>query len=258
VAVDFRAGLALLACLPMSPGDFKLIFKGLKRGSLVQFDRGSIRKLERFVEEHNDDFADMLEMLEELKVCERIYRDSVPDITHNLFRLFYSRRLWSTMLDNAVNGWKVKNIIDASGAEKLRRNRALLVVFSFIGLIPIIGGLFQRILGHGSWRTHYKKILTSWDYLKRAFSGKMAEKIIVWHRSGRIDDTGSLRTAASGRLYSGHFMLSMLPVGLHRFITDWRYAKERLEYLFVRPVRLYFNSQLREQWLRDMVSDGQE
>ena len=45
VAVDFRAGLALLMFLPMSPGDFKLIVKGLGRGSLVQFDRGSIKQL---------------------------------------------------------------------------------------------------------------------------------------------------------------------------------------------------------------------
>ena len=74
VAVDFRAGLALLAFLPMSPGDFKLIFKGLKRGTLVQFDRGGIQKLEQFVNGYKDDFADMLEMLQDLKACERVYR----------------------------------------------------------------------------------------------------------------------------------------------------------------------------------------
>ena len=49
VAVDFRAGLALLPFLPMSPGDFKLIVQGLVRGSLVQFDRGDLEKLEQFV-----------------------------------------------------------------------------------------------------------------------------------------------------------------------------------------------------------------
>ena len=46
VAVDFRAGLALLPFLPMSPGDFKLIGQGVLRGSLVQFDRGDIKGLE--------------------------------------------------------------------------------------------------------------------------------------------------------------------------------------------------------------------
>jgi len=40
-------------------------------------------------------------------------------------------------------------------------------------------------------------------------------------------------------------------------MTDWPYARERLVYIFVRPVRLYFNSMLREQWLREMVTEGQ-
>ena len=92
----------------MSTGDFMLILKGLKRGSLVQFDRGSIRKLERFVADHRERFDDMQPMLIELKACEKIYRDSVPDVTHNFVRLFYSRRLWATMLDSAVAGWQVK------------------------------------------------------------------------------------------------------------------------------------------------------
>ena len=48
IAVDFRAGLALLPFLPMSPGDVVLIAKGIGRGSLVQFDRGNIGRLEAF------------------------------------------------------------------------------------------------------------------------------------------------------------------------------------------------------------------
>ncbi|MGB6011198.1 MAG: hypothetical protein WBI57_08030, partial [Desulfobacterales bacterium] len=156
VAVDFRAGLALLPFLPMSPGDFKLILKGLQRGSLVQFDRGSIPKLEGFVEEHRDDFADMREMLEELKASEAVYRDSVPDVTHNHIRLLYSRRLWSTIFDSAVNGWTVRNIVDDSKAEKLRGSRVLAVLFSLMGLIPFMGTFVQRVLGRSDWRQHYK------------------------------------------------------------------------------------------------------
>ena len=59
VAVDFRAGLALLPFLPMSPGDVKLILQGLGRGSLVQFDRGNLDRLDRFVAAHSSEFADM-------------------------------------------------------------------------------------------------------------------------------------------------------------------------------------------------------
>jgi hypothetical protein len=114
VAVDFRAGLALLPFLPMSPGDFRLILQGLGRKSLVQFDRGSIETLEQFVSAHDDEFADMTSMLEELKASELVYRNSVPDVTHNHLRLFYSPRLWSTMLRSAVTGWSVRNLIDGN------------------------------------------------------------------------------------------------------------------------------------------------
>jgi hypothetical protein len=47
-AVDFRAGLALLPFLPMSPGDFRLIVTGIARASLVQFDRGNLQQLKQF------------------------------------------------------------------------------------------------------------------------------------------------------------------------------------------------------------------
>ena len=98
VAVDFRAGLALLPFLPMSPGDLKLIVKGLMRGSLVQFDRGDIAKLERFVQAHGSEFGDMSEMLTELKAAEKTYRNSALDVTHNHIRVFHSRELWATMM----------------------------------------------------------------------------------------------------------------------------------------------------------------
>ena len=258
VAVDFRAGLALLPFLPMSPGDFRLIVNGLGRGSLVQFDRGNISKLERFIEEHNEDFADMHGMLDELKVSERLYRDSVPDITHNHIRLLYNRRLWSTMLESAVTGWKVQNIVDDKGARKLGGSIILRVLFALIGLIPFLGVPVQRVLGQTDWRKHYQKMLTSWDYLRRAFRGRGTEKTIIWHRAGRIDGDGAIRVAESGWCFMGHLTLSILPVGLHRSLTAWEYAKERLDYLFVRPIRLYFNPELREQWLHYMVSEGQQ
>jgi hypothetical protein len=258
VAVDFRAGLALLPFLPMSPGDFKLIFKGLGRGSLVQFDRGSINKLEEFIDYNRDDFADMMGMLDELKTNESVYRNSVPDITHNHIRLLYSRHLWSTMLDSAVVGWKVQNVVDDSSVQRLARSKILTVLFFLIGLIPFFGKAVKRIFGRTDYRKHYVKILTSWDYFRRALRGKIPEKAISWHRAGRIDDSTALRLSVSNWLFMCHLALSLIPVGLHRVMTDLRYARELLVYIFIRPIRLYFNSKLREQWLREMVTEGQE
>ncbi len=258
VAVDFRAGLALLPFLPMSPGDFKLIAKGLARGSLVQFDRGSISKLEAFVQEHSDQFADMGQMLEELKAAEQVYRDSVPDITHNHVRLLYSRKLWSTMLDSAIVGWKVRNLVDERHEQKLRSSRLRTLLFLVVGVIPFLGRLIRRIWGRADWRRHYWRMLSSWGYLKRAVQARIAEKVIVWHRAGRVDDKRALRIASGIREFLSHLPVSVLPARLHRFLTDGAYAKERLVYIVVRPVRLYFDAELREQWLREMVTEGRE
>jgi hypothetical protein len=242
----------------MSPGDFKLIFKGLMRGSLVQFDRGNLKKLEAFVREHSEEFAGMNKMLKDLKTAEQIYRDSLPDITHNHVRLLYSGNLWSTMLDSAVTGWKVRNLVDEHHEWKFRRSRILTLLFFVIGLIPFLGKIIRRIWGREDWRKHYTSMLKSWDYFKRAFRGRIAEKVIVWHRAGRVDTGKASKVAAGIPLFFCHLPLSILPAGLHRILTDKKYAKERLVYYLVRPVRLYFNAELREQWLREMMTEGQK
>ncbi len=256
-AVDFRAGLALLPFLPMSPGDVKLILKGLGRGSLVQFDRGDLDRLDRFIAAHGAKFVDMQGMLAELKETERIYRNSIPDITHNHVRLFCSGRLWVTMLDSAVTGWKVRGLIEEKHEEKLRSSRILTVLFFLIGCIPFLGRKLQRIWGREDWRRHYAAMFSSLRYFGQAFRARVAEKLIGWHRAGRVDAERALRLADQPWGFLGHWPLSILPAGLHRSLTDWRFAWEKVDHLFIRPVRLYFNAQLREQWLRDMVAEGQ-
>jgi hypothetical protein len=257
-AVDFRAGLALLPFLPMSPGDFKLIATGLLRGSLVQFDRGDTQKLSQYIGAHQEDFDGMEEVLQELEDAEQIYRNSVPDITHNHLRLLYSPTLWSTMRKSALTGWRVRDIINRSCRDQLQKNTVLTVLFGLLGLIPLIGRFFRRIWGQPYWQAHYRMILTSASYLRRAARGKFIEKIIRWHRDGRLDDSRAPKVAKQIWRSSYHWPLSLLPVGIHKLLTDWQFAKERLDYYLVRPVRLYFNNELREQWLRDMVAEGRE
>jgi hypothetical protein len=258
VAVDFRAGLALLPFLPMSPGDFKLILKGLFRGSLVQFDRGSISKLQAFVKTNSEQFADSQKLLDEFKAVESVYRNSVPDITHNHVKLLYSKKLWSTILDSTVTGWKVRNLVDARHEQKMRSSTASTLLFYLIGVIPFLGKLFRRIWARPDWRSHYKSMLTSTGYLLGAVRGRMAEKVILWHRAGCLDEERAPKVAASLLRFLCHLPLSILPAGLHRFLTDRAFFKDKLHYIFVRPIKLYFSAKLREQWMRDMVSDGQK
>jgi hypothetical protein len=256
VAVDFRAGLALLPLLPMSPGDFKLIFKGLSRGSLVQFDRGSLKKLEKYVEKHKEHFSDMLPLLHELRQLEDIYRNSTIDITHNHVRLLYSKKLWSTMLSSCRVGLKTQNLIDEKAEKKLHNSFLLFFIF-LISLIPILGNFVIKLLCNSKWRNHYFSLFKP-SYFGKAVSGIAAEKALNWFRQGRISEQKTEKIATSKVSFLFHLLVSILPIGFHKFVTDKVYFKERLFFIFVRPIRLYFDTELREKWLYDMVEEGKK
>jgi len=255
-AVDFRAGLVLLPYLPMSPGDFKLICKGVARGSLVQFDRGSLEKLKAFMESHAQAFADMEPLFAELQAAEDVYRNSLPDVTHNGLRLLYSGRLWSTIFGSTVTGWRVRNLLDDASEARFRQSRIKTFMFFLLGMIPLLGRGLRKWAAHAQWRKHYHAMLSSGAYLKKALHAKAVENIIKWHRAGRVTAARAQYLAEHVGPYLCHLPLSLLPAGLHHVLTDAAYAKERLAYLFVRPIRLYFDGQLREQWMRDMVKEG--
>jgi len=258
VAMDFRAGLALLPFAPMSPGDFMLIWKGVCRGSLVQFDRGDLKKLEAFVLAHKDEFADMLGMLEELKAAEEIYRNSLPDIAHNHLKLLYSRKLWSTILSSAIDGWKIKNTIDTSTQERFQELKSSALPFFLLGIIPFLGNVLRKAWGHAEWREHYKRCFSSLEYFIKALKGKWLERVMSWLREGRIHEEEAAVLAHSFGWFFVHLPLSILPVGFYKFLTSWKYAKAKLAYIFVRPFQLYFNAQMREVWLANMVEQGKK
>ena len=303
-AVDFRAGLVLLLFLPMSPGDFKLIIKGLARGSLVQFDRGNINKLRSFVQQHKDHFEDMIPLLDELQEAETTYRNSIIDITHNHLRLLYSTKLWRTIQQSTVQSWHVQNLLDDKTRSGLAGSSIRTMGFALVGAVGYLGkalaltgivllliimarlisgtdtfswsvlgasvfiildGLVlsgvcrvsRKIAGRSDWRDHYKRLITQPDYFKRALRARAAEKLITWHCSGRINEHKARVLLDQPVRFIGYLILSFLPAGLHRILTDADYTREFLANIFLRPFRLYFNADLREQWLRDMVSDGQ-
>jgi hypothetical protein len=291
-AVDFRAGLALLPFLPMSPGDVRLILAGLLRGRIVQFDRGNIEKLERFVNAHSGHFADMAEAMEELKADEQVYRNSQPDITHNHVRLLASPRLWRTMLDSAVTGWRISGAADEKCARRLRAGRLLTLLFCAVGLLGFLslaaavailavglaagcswlavvgaavgvaavgrlaGRAIRRLWGRGDYRRHYFSILTSATYLRRAVRGHIAETLIRWHRRGRINAAEAKALVARPGRLALHLPLSILPSWLHRLLVDPVFAAAKLKRIFVWPVQLYFNPAVRERWMLDMVAEG--
>jgi hypothetical protein len=282
VAVDFRAGMTLTAVTPQCPADIKLVFQGLGRGRLVQFDKGDIGKLENYVAEHPREFADMGSGLDELKRQDKSYRDSLIDFTYHHIRLF-GGKLRHSIMNGFRESWRIRNMTDARTAAKLERSGILslifllfpflplatvgLFVFAFPGpvwwkvllwLAPLLAPFARKLWGRADYRRHYGKMLTSFSYFLRALHAHIAEALIRWHRAGRVSETRALKIAGAPWRYCLHVPLSILPPGLHRFLTDRAYLRQRLYLMFIKPVRLYFNAGEREKWLRDMISQGEQ
>ena len=258
VAVDFRAGLALLPFIPMCPADFRLIFQGISRGSLVQFDRGSIDKLQNFVDINSEKFADMHEAVEELKEVEKSYRDSLPDITHHHFKLVFRPKLWSSILKSSIKSWKIRNLIDEKTSKQLLQRRFLTLIFYFLGLIPFLGNFLRKLLGREDYRRHYGRMLASLNYFRRATRARIVETLTRWHRAGRVNENRAAKLSEHPLRFYANLPLSIFPAKIHRFFSDRLFFLQSLDNIFARPFRLYFKAEAREQWLRETVSQGQE
>jgi hypothetical protein len=282
-AVDFRAGLVLLPFLPECPADFKLIVRGIRRGSLVQFDRGDIRKLESYTAARPDEFADLAGALEELKTADRAYRDSLPDLTHHHVKLITRPRLWAAIHSAWVRAWEIRNMADAPTAGPLGKSGLAALLFLLLGLVPVLtpilfilkfpgrsiglwllwlapllGPFIRKLWGRRDLRRHFGAMLTKGGYVGRARRGHAAEALIRWVRRGRVSESRALRLAAHPLWFCAQLPMSVLPPKLHRFLTDWEFAKKSLDRVFVKPFRLYFQPAEREKWLRDMVSQGEK
>jgi hypothetical protein len=282
VAVDFRAGMALTPVTPQCPADIKLIFQGLGRGRFVQFDKGDIRKLDKFVAEHPPEFADMQPALDELKGEDNAYRDSLVDFTFHHVRLF-GPKLRRSIMNGFRESWRIRNMTDERTAARLDKSAILslaflllsflplatpfLLVFAFPGrvwwkyplwLLPLLlGPLLRKIWGRLDLRRHYGRMLTSVKYFLRSSRARIAESLIRWHRAGRVSEAKALKLAASPPYFYAHLPFSFLPAGFHRFLTDRQFFKQKLYFIFVRPVRLYFKAEEREKWLRNMIAAGE-
>ncbi|MDZ7261895.1 MAG: hypothetical protein ONB05_07310, partial [candidate division KSB1 bacterium] len=259
MGIDFRAGLALLPFLPMSPADVKLIVKGLFRGNLVQFDRGDLKQLSEFVENHKSLFQDLRPALEELYQVEPAYRRSLPDITHHGIRLITDRSLRRSVAHGLIEGWQRRDLVDEDHAQRLKKSSLTFALFYVTGVLPLLGRFIRRIWGNARYARHLKKVFTSWNYFRRTLRAKQAEKLIDWYRDGRVNDQRAMALVERPvRFWTQRFLVSWLPPKWHRFLTEpsfaWSTIKEAVQY----PIRFYRDAEFREQWLTEQVMAGYE
>jgi hypothetical protein len=259
-AIDFRAGLALLPWLPMSPGDFKLILDGLfKRRTLVQFDRCDLSKMEAYVAAHPEVFADVQPMIDELKIQDRVYRRSLLDITHHGLRPTFDRELKQDVVAGLVEGYLADDLVDEAFAEKLRKGGLAFSFFHLLGGVPILGKMIRQRWGSKAFRKHMIGIFTKPAYFKIAMKARAAHDLIGWHRGGRTDEARTRKLAAKpGAFFLEKFTVGRLPIGLHRFcirpIIAWNgfIAFFKFIYDFAK------DEAFREKWFLDQVAEGEK
>ena len=257
-AIDFRAGLALLFCLPMSPVDIVLVFKGLFRGKLVQFDRGDFDKLQSFIQEHKADFSDLEPALDELKEVDKEYRASLPDITHQGIRLLYDAELRKSVRSGLVQGWLVQKLIDDDHADILNESVIKFMYFQWLGTVPFLGKLRRRLWGNPLFACHLKSLLGSIDYFRKVLRVSQYECLKEWYRDGAVGRKGCEWFLRHSMFFGFiRFTVGLIPMPkLRRFLIDRKYAWVSTKQAFSFPVRFYRDAVFRMEWLRKEVEEG--
>lgn len=258
-AVDFRAGLALLCFLPMSPVDVPLILRGLMRGRLAQFDRSNPRRLEQFVAEHQSHFEDLAPALAELQRQEKIHRASLPDVTHHHVRILVNKDLRHSIRAGAITAWEKLGHLDAKHAERLKGSWALFPLLWAVSWVPLLGRFLLRLWGNGIDQAHMWRCLRSPSYLWRAMRGTRIEALVTWQRAQRLSSEVIGRLVHRPvRFWLHRLFLSWLPPSWHRAAVDWSYAWSRLRQAVGFALRFLRVPEAREQWLLDQVRLGRE
>jgi hypothetical protein len=258
IAIDFNAGLVLLPFLPMSPVDIKLIFKGLFRGSLVQFDRGNIKILEEFCKKHEEVFGDYGSLLEELKITDAEYRASLFDITHNHYKLISSSKLRKSIKNGTISAWKNLGIIDVKHKGSLEKSSFIYFLILMISMVPFVGKFILKFWGHEEYRKRFNRCFTSWAYLCKMLRAKRIEMIFYWHQNGRIsDDRAFLLINKPFRFIMDAIFYSWLSPGLHKFIAEPGYAIKLIKEKVIFAYKLLIVPSFREEWLLEQIDTGE-
>jgi hypothetical protein len=258
-AIDFRAGLALLPWLPMSPGDFRLIAAGLRRGAWVQFDRLDVSRLRAFVAGHAAEFSEYTVMIDRLVEYDRVYRQSLPDLTFHGAAVFTDPTLSRQVREGLIAGYLAHRLVDSRFSRVLSRDVRQFAGFYLLGALPFFGPFIRRVWGNADYRAHLGRMVHEWTYLQECLRADVARHVAEWHRDGRVNERMARFLAGCSPVYwVQRLTVGWLPPVLHRAVVDpghaWASVCRQVRFV----LDFYRDAAFRRDWLSRIVEEGFE
>jgi hypothetical protein len=252
--IDFRPGLAVPFFLPLSPVHLRIICAGLPQGVLVHFDEVEFERLDRFVADQGSVYPSLPELCQQLKQDDQRYRSALPNLWHAGRRSITDTKIRKAIASGLIEDWRKLDRITPETALQLRRTRLGFFLFYLLGLPPLVGGFFQRIVGSGPYRHHLKNLVLERAYFRAVFKSRKSRDLLAWFSDRRISELHLERLARSNFLYCfDKVVLSWLPARLHRLLSDGQACRRQLFYLIIHPIRLLLKMEYRKAWLAEII-----
>jgi hypothetical protein len=253
--IDFRPGLAVPFFLPLSPVHLRIIYAGIPQGVLVHFDEVEFERLDRFVADQGSLYPSLLELCQQLKQDDRRYRSALPNLWHTGRRSITDPKRRRAIANGLIEDWRKLDKVAPDAALRLERSRLGFFLFYLLGLLPLAGGFFQRIVGSTPYRHHLKNLVLNRAYFREVFKWRKSCDLSAWLADGRIPELRLERLARSNFLYCfDKAVLSWLPGRLHRLASDGQVFRRQLFYLIIHPIRLLLEKEYRKTWLAEIIN----
>lgn len=258
-AVDLAQGLPLLPLAPMNPADVGQIARGLRSLRLVQFNRGHMGRLEAFANKHHQLFRDLHPAINALRFAESSHHCSQIDVLHRGPTAVLTADNRASLREGWLDHLHARGRLDPESARRLHRRPVRAWLYLVLGLLPLVGGFFQRLIGHAGFRQHVGNLIRSLGYLRRTLRARQCERLIDWHRQGRADeDRTDWLLEHPLQFWAEALGFGLLPASVHRFFTDSLYARGVVERWFVRPWQFCFDPEARQEMVLEAAEDWQE
>lgn len=253
--VDWRPGLAVPFFLPLSPVHARLIWHGFSRGVYVHYDEVDFKRLESYVQAHEDIFKPLVSLIRQLKIDDAHYRAGLPDLWSASDSLLRRREAKQFVKPAAVGDWRRLDRISQDEEARILASKWRFYTYFLLDNLPLVGGKLMCWLGNADYRRHVLDFWRVSAYRWETLAAQRSCDLLDWETRRRISQAHAKTLDGSmGAYLVEKITLSWLPRGMQRFFTDSNTRRQLVQALVVGPVRLLIDEGFRRSWLDEILA----